>query len=320
MGRYQRNRSTLLAATATVIASVALFLSPAATQRSLRSAVLDVVGPAQGLAAAQYHAGRDWLVAKSARLAPGARPFSADAADAGARAAALEQVCRRLRVENARLREELSLAEKYGVSPVPAAAQRAGEIPSAVRASLIRSDSQSAVAEQLLSSGRAQGIAESDIVVNPSRPRLDQGSEAGVGPELDVLIGRCVVGRIGAVGRWASALEPLTDPSYRGLAQIIRPSDQGGSFGAEGILVGQGAELLKLAEVPTTQSVRIGDEVYTSDRDRRFPVPLYYGRVVRVEASERTWNISVRPAVRIQDLKTVEILKIGRQAGKILAQ
>ena len=82
---------------------------------------------------------------------------------------------------------------------------------------------------------------------------------------------RCGSHRVG--GSLGQALEPITDPRYRGLAQIIRPSDQGGSFGAEGILIGQGTELLKLAEVPTTQSVRVGDEVYTSDRDRAFRFP-----------------------------------------------
>ena len=160
-----------------------------------------------------------------------------------------------------------------------------------------------------MNSGRAQGLVESDAVLDESGPHLDQGSEAGIEPELDVLIGRCVVGRIASVGHWTSALESITDRRYRGLAQIIRPSDQGAPFGAEGILVGQGTELCKLTDVPTTQSVRIGDDVYTSDRDRRFPISLYYGRVVRVTEAGRNWDISVRPAVRV----TAD-LRIGRRA------
>ncbi len=221
-----------------------------------------------------------------------------------------------MQLENARLREDLSLAEKYGVSPVPATAHSSPDALSVVRAAVINQQTQSVAAEQLLSAGGSQGLAESDVVLDEPGPRLDQGSEAGIEPELDVLIGRCVVGRIASVGRWASALEPITDHRYRGLAQIIRPSDQGGSFGAEGILVGQGTELLQLTDVPTTQSVRVGDEVYTSDRDRRFPIPLYYGRVVRVEEAGRNWEIAVRPAVRVSELKTVAVLKVGHPAGK----
>jgi cell shape-determining protein MreC len=209
---------------------------------------------------------------------------------------------------------------KYGVSPVAGAPATSREVPTVVRADLVRQGAQSVAAEQFLGAGRSQGLAESDVVLDESLPHLDRGSEAGVEPELDVLIGRCVVGRIASVGRWTSALEPITDARYRGLAQIIRPSDQGGSFGAEGILVGQGTELLKLSEVPTTQSVRVGDEVYTSDRDRRFPVPLYYGRVVRVQEAGRNWDISVRPAVRVSDLKTVAVLKSNRPAGRTLAE
>jgi cell shape-determining protein MreC len=252
---------------------------------------------------------------------PDSRPGApAIDSEAQSRVAALEQSCRRLQLENARLRDELSLAEKYGVSPIAAAAQSPGSIPTLVQAAVISRGAQSSAAEQFLSGGRSKGLAESDVVVDESSLRLDRGSEGGLEPELDVLIGRCIVGRIAAVGRWASALEPVTDPRYRGLAQVIRPTDQGGSFGAEGILVGQGNDLLKLTEIPTTQSVRVGDEVYTSDRDRRFPIPLYYGRVVRVEEAGRNWDIHVCPAVRVSDLKTVAVLKFPQRAGKTLAE
>jgi len=321
MRRAPRTRSTLLTAAATLTAAASLFLSPRGVQRPLRNAVLDVVAPGQAWALSRYDSCRQLILARYARLTSGARTSSTTIApETESRLSALEQACRRLRLENARLRDELSLAEKYGVSPVPGNLQPLPELPTVVRAAMIGAGARAFAVEQLLGAGRGQGLAESDVVVDESGPCLDQGSEAGLEPELDVLIGRCVVGRIASVGRWSATLEPITDPRYRGLAQIVRPSDQGGSFGAEGILIGQGSELLKLAEVPTTQSVRVGDEVYTSDRDRRFPIPLYYGRVVRVEEAGRSWDISVRPAVRLSDLKTVAVLKLGRRAGKMLAE
>jgi hypothetical protein len=321
MRRSSRNRSTLLAAFATCAAAAVLFLSPPGVQTAVRSAVLDMVGPSQAWVFARYESGRQLVVAQVMRLRSSATSSAPTVApDTDERVVALEQACRRLRVENARLCDELILAEKYGVSPVPASGRHSFERPTVVLASVIPQRAPAAAVEQMLGAGRGQGLAESDVVVDQSRPHLDQGSDAGVEPELDVLIGRCVVGRIASVGRWASALEPITDPRYRGLAQIIRPSDQGGSFGAEGILIGQGTELLKLAEVPTTQSVRVGDEVYTSDRDRRFPIPLYYGRVVTVTEAGRNWDITVRPAARVSDLKTVAVLKFNRPAGKTLAE
>jgi cell shape-determining protein MreC len=322
MRRPPRNRATILAALATSAAAGLLFFSSPGAQRSLRSALVDPVVSAQAVVLARYESGRQIAVAGLSQMR--SRPIegsnsSVPAVDEG-QLARLEQTCRRLQVENARLQEELSSAERYGLSPVPASARAAVRPLIAVRAAVISQGNQSTAAERFLNAGRAQGIAETDAVLDASAPHLDQGSDSGIEPELDVLIGRCVVGRIASVGRWASALEPTTDPRYRGLAQIVRPSDQGGSFGAEGILVGQGTEFLKLVEVPTTQSVRVGDEVYTSDRDRRFPIPLYYGRVVRVEESGRNWEIWVRPAVRASELKTVEVLKFDRPAGKTLAE
>jgi cell shape-determining protein MreC len=321
MRRPPRHRSTLLATIATFTAAAILFLSPPAAQYAVRSAVLDGIAPSQAWVLAHFESGRQLVLARFSQSTPVA-PSAASTIgpEVDARIAALEQAGRRLRLENARLREELSLAEKYGVSPVPTTVRSSRDTLTVVRAAVINPRTQSAAAEHLLNSGRSHGLAESDVVLDESAPRLDQGSEAGIEPELDVLIGRCVVGRIASVGRWASAIEPITDPRYRGLAQIIRPSDQGGSFGAEGILVGQGTELLKLTDVPTTQSVRVGDEVYTSDHDRRFPIPLYYGRVVRVEEAGRNWKIAVRPAVRVSDLKTVAVLKVGHPAGKTLAE
>jgi cell shape-determining protein MreC len=321
MRRPPRHRSTLLATIATFTAAAILFLSPPAAQYAVRSAVLDGIAPTQAWVLAHYESGRQLVLARfsqSTRVAPPAASTTGPEVDP--RIAALEQASRRLRLENARLREELSLAEKYGVSPVPTTVRSSRDTLTVVRAAVINPRTQSAAAEQLLNSGHSHGLAESDVVLDEAAPRLDQGSEAGIESELDVLIGRCVVGRIASAGRWASAIEPITDPRYRGLAQIIRPSDQGSSFGAEGILVGQGTELLKLTDVPTTQSVRVGDEVYTSDRDRRFPIPLYYGRVVRVEEAGRNWEIAVRPAVRVSDLKTVAVLKVGHPAGKTLAE
>ncbi len=320
MRRPPRHRPTLLATIGTCAAAIALFFAPPTFQHAVRSAMLDGLAPSQAWVVAHSELARQVVVTRFLRSTDAPSVGSTNGTEVDARIVALEQAGRRLRLENARLREELSLAERYGISPIPATGRSSPTAWTVVRAAVINPQTQSVASEHLLSSGRSRGIADADVVLDESAPHLDQGAVAGIEPELDVLIGRCVVGRIASVGRWASALEPITDPRYRGLAQIIRPSDQGGSFGAEGILVGQGTELLKLTDVPTTQSVRVGDEVYTSDRDRRFPIPLYYGRVVRVAESGRNWEIAVRPAVRVSDLKTVAVLKVGRPAGKTLAE
>ncbi|HUE17046.1 MAG TPA: rod shape-determining protein MreC [Planctomycetaceae bacterium] len=319
MGRPNTTRSTLLTAAAFSAAAAGLCIAPPWLQQPLRAAVVDVIVSGQAFAMSRYDAWR----ASSALLPTRARPDdakSAAAADDG-RLRNLEQTCRRLRIENARLREELQLAEKYGVSPIPVAAAHTAAVPTVVRAAVVSRQTLSQWRSvRPLNQGRTAGIAESSLVLDEGLPHIDQGSDAGVEPELDVFIGRCVVGRIASVGRWTSTLESITDPRYRALVQIVRPSDQGGSFGTEGILVGQGNGLCKLTDVPTTETVRMGDEVYTSDRDRRTRVPLYYGRILRVEEAGRHWDITVEPAVKAGELKSVAVLKLPPSFARPLAE
>jgi rod shape-determining protein MreC len=327
-----RRRSTLLAASMMCGLAAVLYVVPPSIERPVRAAVVDLVISGQAATLERYDRLRPSLVSwnwrrliafvGNASEAAGMPAQASPAATASQeRIDSLELQCRRLRVENARLRDELSTAEKYGVSPIPVSTGHAAEPPAVIRAAVLGRD-----ALELwrtaphLNQGHRHGVSESSLVLDAAAPHLDQGSDSGVQPELDVLIGRCVVGRIANVGRWTSTLEPITDSRYRALAQIIRPSEQGGSFGTEGILVGQGTSFCKLTEVPTTQSVRVGDEVYTSERDHRTPVPLYYGRVVRVEESGRNWDIAVEPAVKVADLRTVAVLKIPPILGRTLAE
>jgi cell shape-determining protein MreC len=319
MGRPGTKRSTLLSAAAVLVTAGGLCIAPPRLQQIIRGAVLDAVVSGQALAMNRYEAMRE-----STRLcAIPSRPDSPEAKKDTPNDSLrnLERICRQLRFENARLREELQLAEKYGVSPIAAPKSRPSAAPEVVRAALV---SRQALSQwrtaRTLNQGRSAGISEASLVLEEDSPHLDQGTDAGLEPELDVFIGRCVVGRIASVGRWTSTLESITDRRYHALVQIVRPSDQGGSFGTEGILVGQGNGLCKLTEVPTTESVRVGDEVYTSERDSRAGVPLYYGRIRSVEEAARHWDITVEPAAKIEDLKSVVVLKLPPNLTRPLAQ
>jgi cell shape-determining protein MreC len=319
MGRPNTRRSTLLTAAALSAAAAGLFIAPPGLAQPLRAVILDVVVSGQDFATSRYDAWR----ARSALVATPLLPVDAKSAAGPVddRLRNLEQTCRRLRIENARLREELHLAEKYGVSPIPVSAAHAAAVPTVVRAALVSRQTLSQWRSvRPLNRGRAAGITESSLVLEEGLPHLDQGGDAGIEPELDVFIGRCVVGRIASVGRWTSTLESITDPRYRALVQIVRPTDQGGSFGTEGILVGQGNGLCKLTDVPTTETVRVGDEVYTSDRDGRTRVPLYYGRIRSVQEAGRHWDITVEPAVKADELKAVAVLKLPPSFARTLAE
>lgn len=325
--RSPRSRQSTLLTTAGICAAAAiLFLSPPQFEGTIRAAVLDIVVSGQDFAMCRYQSLRRPSAAgvaydEKAQTSLPSMGTAPQVAPNDDRLRELDLACRRLRVENARLREELKLAENYGVSPISVSKSRPAESSTVLRAAIVsRETLQLWRSVRHLNQGRAHGVVESALVLDESQPHIDEGSDAGLQPELDVFIGRCVVGRIANVGRWTSTLELVTDPHYRALAQIIRPTDQGGSFGTLGILVGQGTPLCKLNDVPTTQSVRVGDEIYTSNRDGRTPVPLYYGRVVRVEEGGRHWDITVEPAVKLGEIKSVEVLKVPAVLGKILAE
>ena len=327
MRRLKTKRSILLTAAAICAVGSGLSVSPPRLTEPLRGAVLDVVVSGQAFALSHYEAGRRSLLLVPARwLARDDKspaeslPSASEGSPLDESRRKLEQTCRQLRIENAQLREELQLAEKYGVSPIPVSTAPRASAATLVRAGLVNGHMLEEWRSVPLDQGRTAGVTESSLVLEDGLPHLDQGSDAGIEPELDVLIGRCVVGRIASVGRFTSTLESITDSHYRALAQIVRPSDQGGSFGTEGILVGQGNGRCKLTEVPNTETVRVGDEVYTSQRDARAGAPLYYGRISKVEEAGRHWDITVEPAAKAGELRSVVVLKLPPSFTRPLAQ
>lgn len=140
---------------------------------------------------------------------------------------------------------------------------------------------------------------------------LDQGADAGLENEHPVYSGRCVVGRLTDVGRWVSRVQLTTDKSFRGGAQILRAIEGGYSYGPEGILEGTGTGICRLRYIGRTESVRVGDDVYTSARSAALPEPMFYGTIVKAELDEtaREWTIEIEPAVNPELLRSVDVLK-----------
>ena len=164
---------------------------------------------------------------------------------------------------------------------------------------------------RLLDQGTDQKIAIDDFVLADDAPHLDQGNESGVQPDMPVLAGRRVVGRIKQVGRWTSTLQLVTDPEFRGPAQLIRESPQGPLLGAQGVVAGNGDGTCRLEHVAPTEPVSVGDFVYTVRRQYSLPEPVCYGRVIAAEVSDGAghWSITVEPIGGREPLETVLVLR-----------
>ncbi len=174
---------------------------------------------------------------------------------------------------------------------------------------------------RLLDRGEASGIRASSLVVNSRQPLVDVGQDGSLSAEDALLLGRCVIGKIERVGRWTSTFLLLTDAAYRGRAQLIQETDSGFAFGPRGILKGQGSSLCRLEGIASTESVRVGDAVYSADRDGLVSAPLYYGKVVEatLEPDDREWQVRVEPAPLPSQLTRVQILRTTVNSERLTA-
>ena len=300
-----------------VLVGVGLSFAPDGVAFRLRSAVTDALRPGQQAVCATSDSLREGLASLTSQTARTQQRevsrMQRELDDAKARSTAL--AARLARVHG----------ERESESALPTALRR---LPRLASVSLIEAAVLGDVlAEQwrsgkLLDRGEANGVRESTLVVNSRQPLVDVGQDGELSSEDSVLMGRSVIGKIERVGRWTSTLLLLTDAAYRGRAQLIQEAETGFAFGARGILKGQGGAHCKLEGIAATESVRVGDGVYTADRDGLVSTPLYYGKVVEATLGpdDREWNVLVEPAPLPNRLTTVQVLRTAINSGRLAAK
>jgi cell shape-determining protein MreC len=172
---------------------------------------------------------------------------------------------------------------------------------------------------KLVGAGATSGVVESAIVLNDSRTLIDEGDDARLSTGDAVYAGRCVVGKIVETGRYSSTVQAVTDAGYSGRARVARRTARGLVFGSTGTLVGDGSPRCRLRHI--SEPVNVGDEVYTGGTDGLLPFAMYYGRIVRaeLESAATEWTIEVEPAAALNQFERVQILRLGINAGRLLA-
>lgn len=165
--------------------------------------------------------------------------------------------------------------------------------------------------QKILGVGRTQGLVESSLVLEDTRPLLDVGADFQLQEGQPVYSGGHAVGRIVRVGRWTSVLQSVTDPQFRGgMVELARETSLGLVFGSKGLLEGAGEGLCRVNSVSSTEAVSVGQHVYSADHAGDLPGRVYFGKVVSAELTPGSphWKILVRPELQLDQLEQVSIL------------
>ncbi|MBL8815140.1 MAG: rod shape-determining protein MreC [Planctomyces sp.] len=233
-----------------------------------------------------------------------------------------EQQRRQLIIENARLSHQL----KTEFSHQKVIRSLTGDVDMADGASelleLVRQDSLSArvirhggldgrLRDLMIDAGSNAGITRSEIVVDGPGLLVEKGHHQHVAAGDRVLTGAVVVGRIAQAGRWVSLVQPVTDSEFKSRAQIMRRTDDGAFYGAEGFIEGTESGICRMTGVPYTESVAVGDHVVTAEVDGTESLRLYFGQITEARfLNGGQWEIEVKPEItELTPLTEVRIIR-----------
>jgi rod shape-determining protein MreC len=132
---------------------------------------------------------------------------------------------------------------------------------------------------------------------------LDVGKEAGIVHDMPVVTDRGLVGRISEVGNGWSRVLLIIDASssVNALTQSTR---------ASGLAQGQPDGSLVLRAIPQSDTVSVGDTVFTSGLGGNFPRQILIGQVTKVERKdyELYQTATVQPTVDFGHLEAVLVI------------
>jgi rod shape-determining protein MreC len=131
---------------------------------------------------------------------------------------------------------------------------------------------------------------------------IDKGSSDGVQRDMGVIAPTGVVGRVVMPSARAAQVQLLIDRNAAAAGLIERTRVQG-------MVLGEGGELLTMEYVPATADVKPGDVVVTSGMDAIYPKGFVIGTVETVERGPGSfYEISIRPAADFSRLEEVLVV------------
>ena len=180
-----------------------------------------------------------------------------------------------LRLEHHRLQSEAKQAKRLQVL-----LELKGKMPS------------ESIAAQVISSGASE---------NAHLLILDRGRDAGLRPDMPVIVPEGIVGKILHVFSSTSQVLLLSD-TESGVAALLENSR------VHGVLKGKNPELATLQYVSNDEEVAVGERLLTSGEDRVHPKGLPVGVVVETRRGEIFQEITVQPFAKLNRLEEVLVL------------
>jgi len=130
---------------------------------------------------------------------------------------------------------------------------------------------------------------------------LDKGSNAGLRPDLPVIVPAGVVGKVLRVFPETAQVLLITDANS-GVACLLESSR------IHGVLRGTSKPLGRLLYVATGEKVEVGETVVTSGEDRIYPKGLPVGVVVSARPGPEFLEIEVQPIAQLNRLEEVLVV------------
>ncbi len=177
---------------------------------------------------------------------------------------------------------------------------------------LVRSAVRSGEFDRIYQHHQLETIAASIIQRSPpflsTTFQLNAGRAHGVQRNAAVIRPEGIVGRVQALTKWSCEVQPITQ-TEAGAGAILSDTR------TQGVVRGQGNDLLRLDYIPISVPVRVGEFAYTSGADRIYPAGLPIGRVVSVtEGNHVHQHILLRPSADLSRLEEVLVVDPGQES------
>ena len=131
---------------------------------------------------------------------------------------------------------------------------------------------------------------------------IDKGTDDGLRPDMAVIAPAGVVGRVIMPSGRAAKVQLLIDRNAAAGALIERSR-------AQGVVVGTGADRLRMDYVPSASDVKVGDRVVTSGIDGIYPKGFVIGQIESIGRGAGTYSdVVIRPAVEFPTLEEVLVV------------